>query len=232
MSEPQYVAIAGKFARDIRSGKLMPGTQLPSYAELTTKHNVSAIVIRAAVDLLISQGLVRTVPRRGTFVADRPNLVRVSPERQLEDPEETFRSESDDESEQKVVIDRHVQEVSASDEVAAALGLKPGTRVTHTITRASEDRRPISISDTYQPIGIEGISSATFLEETLSDSLPTATHAEWLRASPGGLVKSVYQRFIAPGDQVVMISYVSYPRDRYEAFVFRMSLNPTDATKA
>lgn len=232
MSEPQYVAIAGKFARDIRSGKLMPGTQLPSYAELTTKHNVSAIVIRAAVDLLISQGLVRTVPRRGTFVADRPNLVRVSPERQLEDPEETFRSESDDESDQKIVIDRHVQEVSASDEVAAALGLKPGTRVTHTITRASEDRRPISISDTYQPIGIEGISSATFLEETLSDSLPTATHAEWLRASPGGLVKSVYQRFIAPGDQVVMISYVSYPRDRYEAFVFRMSLNPTDATKA
>ncbi|MFD3594798.1 GntR family transcriptional regulator [Nocardia sp. NPDC058640] len=230
MSEPQYVAIAGKFARDIRSGKLMPGTQLPSYAELTTKHNVSAIVIRAAVDLLISQGLVRTVPRRGTFVADRPNLVRVSPERQLEDPEETFRSESDDESEQKVVVDRHVQEVSASDEVAAALGLKPGTRVTHTITRASEDGRPISISDTYQPIGVEGIAGATFLEETISDSLPTATHAEWLRASPGGLVKSVYQRFIAPGDQVVMISYVSYPRDRYEAFVFRMSLNPADAT--
>lgn len=232
MSEPQYVAIAGKFARDIRSGKLMPGTQLPSYAELTARHNVSAIVIRAAVDLLISQGLVRTVPRRGTFVTDRPNLVRVSPERQLEDPEETFRSESDDESEQKVVIDRHVQEISASDEVSAALGLKPRARVTHTITRASEDGRPISISDTYQPTGVDGISGATFLEETISDSLPTATHAEWLRASPGGLVKSVYQRFIAPGDEVVMISYVSYPRDRYDAFVFRMALNPADVTDA
>lgn len=222
MSEPAYVSIAGEFAREIRSGALRPGTQLPSYAELASRHNVSDIVIRQAIDLLNRQGLVRSVPRRGTFVADRPNLIRVSPERQLEDPEDTYARESD----QAIVIDRHKQEINASDAVAADLGLKPGTRVTHEVVRASEDGRPISISDNYQPVGVEGTTAATFLEETISDSLPTALHAEWLGVAPGTLVKSVQQRFISPGDQVLMLSYVSYPRDRYEAFVFRMALNP------
>ncbi|MGY4102707.1 GntR family transcriptional regulator [Nocardia sp. R16R-3T] len=222
MSEPAYVSIAGEFAREIRSGALRPGTQLPSYAELAARHGVSDIVIRSAIDLLGSQGLVRSVPRRGTFVADRPNLVRVSPERQLEDPEDTYARESD----QAIAIDRHKQEISASDSVAAAMGLKAGTRVTHEIVRASEDGRPISISDSYQPIGVEGTAAATFLEETVSDSLPTSLHAEWLGVTAGTLVKSVQQRFIGPEDQVLMLSYVSYPRDRYEAFVFRMALTP------
>ncbi|MGW5440838.1 GntR family transcriptional regulator [Nocardia asteroides] len=228
MSEPAYVSIAGEFAREIRSGALRPGTQLPSYAELTARYNVSDIVIRSALDLLTSQGLVRTQRRRGTFVADRPNLVRVSPERQLEDPEDTFARES----EKAVVVDRHKQEVSASDEVATILGVKPGTRVSHEVVRASEDGRPISISDSYQPLGIEGTEDATFLEETVSDALPTEMHAEWLGVSPGTLVKSVVQRFIAPGEQVLMVSYISYPRDRYDAFVFRMTLEaaPPKAT--
>ncbi|MGW5314444.1 GntR family transcriptional regulator [Nocardia thailandica] len=222
MSEPAYVSIAGEFAREIRSGALRPGTQLPSYAELTARYKVSDIVIRAALDLLASQGLVRSQRRRGTFVADRPNLVRVSPERQLEDPEDTFARESD----LDVVVDRHRQEVAANDEVAAILGVKPGTRITHEIVRASEDGRPISISDSYQPPGVEGTAGATFLEETISDALPTSLHAEWLQISAGNLVKSVVQRFIGPGDEVLMVSYISYPRDRYDAFVFRMALEP------
>ncbi|MFC9964906.1 GntR family transcriptional regulator [Nocardia ignorata] len=222
MSEPAYVSIAGELAREIRSGALRPGTQLPSYAELSARYNVSDIVVRSALDLLTSQGLVRSQRRRGTFVTDRPNLVRVSPERQLEDPEDTFARES----EKAIEVDRHKQEVAASDAVAAVLGVKPGTRVTHEIVRASEEGRPISISDSYQPLGVEGTADATFLEETVSDSLPTATHAEWLGVSAGTLVKSVVQRFISADDQVLMVSYVSYPRDRYEAFVFRMSLTP------
>ncbi|MGO4614406.1 GntR family transcriptional regulator [Nocardia sp. 2YAB30] len=222
MSEPAYVSIAGEFAREIRSGALRPGTQLPSYAELTARYNVSDIVIRSAIDLLTRQGLVRTQRRRGTFVADRPNLVRVAPERQLEDPEDTFARESD----QDVAVDRHKQEVPVSDAVAAVLGVKPGERVSHEVVRASEGGRPISISDSYQPLGVEGTTDATFLEETISDALPTEMHAEWLRTTPGALVKSVVQRFIAADEQVLMVSYVSYPRDRYDAFVFRMSLEP------
>ncbi|MGX1775391.1 GntR family transcriptional regulator [Nocardia brasiliensis] len=221
MAEPAYVSIAGEIARDIRSGALAPGTQLRSYSEMSKRYNVSEIVIRRVVDLLLRQGLVYTVERRGTFVADRPNLVRVSPERQMEDPEVTFGNESSDE----VAIERDSEQVAATAEVAKALKVPVGDEVTYVATRATEGGRPISISDTYQLPGVD-VATADVLEETIADRPPTAAHAEWLGTASGELVKSVQQRFLTRGGRVLMISDVSYPRDRYDAFVFRMNLNP------
>lgn len=220
MTEPAYVAIAGEYARRIRHGELPPGTQLPSYAEIAKKRGVSDIVVRKALELLHGQGLVRSVRRRGIFVANRPNLVRVSPERQMQGPEDTFGNESDGE----IQIDRETERVRATDELAETFGLSPNDEITHVITRASEDGQSISISDTYQPLDIMGTSDATILEETVTDQLPTPTHAEWLHTAPGDLVKAVHQRFLAADGKVIMISDVSYPRDRYDAFVFRMTL--------
>lgn len=220
MAEPAYVRIAGDYARRIRGGELAPGTQLPSYAEIAQQNGVSDIVVRKALELLQSQGLVRSVRRRGIFVADRPNLVRVSPERQMETAEQSFQNESD----QKIKVERETRQVSATTELAESLGVAEGQEVNHVITRATENGRPISISDTYHPLDVTDISGAAFLEETISDQLPVASHAEWLRTTPGDLVKTVHQRFLDGDDRVIMISDISYPRDRYDAFVFRMSL--------
>jgi GntR family transcriptional regulator len=227
MPEPAYVSIAGEYARRIRGGQLPPGTQLPSYAEIAERNAVSDIVVRKAIELLHSQGLVRSVRRRGIFVADRPNLVRVSPERQMEDPETTFSHEST----QAIRVDRETKQVPATDELAEIFQLSAGDVLTHVITRASEDGRPISISDTYQPTNVTDTSAATVLEETVADRLPAPSHREWLRTAPGNLVKTVHQRFFAGDDRVIMVSDVSYPRDRYDAFVFRMSLAPAITTK-
>ena len=220
MAEPAYVAIAGEYAQRIRGGLLPPGTQLPSYAEIAERHSVSDIVVRKAIELLQNQGLVRSVRRRGNFVADQPNLVRVSPERQMEDPETTFSNESD----QGVVVDRDTEQVPASEELAELFDLAPGEAITHVITRASEGGRPISISDTYQPIDVVDVSAAAYLEETIADRLPPSEHAQWLRIDSGDLVKTVHQKFTMVDGRVVMISDVSYPKDRYDAFVFRMTL--------
>jgi GntR family transcriptional regulator len=220
----RYVSLAADYARQIRTGVLPPTMQLPSYAEIARKYNVSEIVVRKALDVLKSQGLVRSVPRRGIFVADRPNLVRISPERQLEDPEETFGHESN----QEVRIDRSLSQVPASDDVAEAFGIGAGEPVTWTVVRASEGDRPISISDSYQPIGVVGTSGAAILEETVADRLPAPSHAEWLQVPPGNVVKTVHQRYITPDGRVIMLSDVSYPRDRYDAFVFRMVLDPDE----
>ncbi|WP_026400690.1 GntR family transcriptional regulator [Actinomadura rifamycini] len=220
MAEPAYVRIAGEYARRIRDGKLAPGTQLPSYAEIAQQNGVSDIVVRKALELLQSQGLTRSVRRRGIFVADRPNLIRVSPERQLETAERSFQNETD----QQVRVEREVQQLPATNELAEALGISAGEEISHVLTRTTEGGRPISISDTYHPLDVVDISGAAFLEETISDKLPSAVHAEWLRTTPGDLVKTVHQRFIAADDRIVMISDVSYPRDRYDAFVFRMAL--------
>ncbi|WP_280268687.1 GntR family transcriptional regulator [Nocardia wallacei] len=223
MAEPAYVSIAGEFARRIRSGELPPGMQLPSYAEIAAQNKVSDIVVRKAIELLQSQGLVRAVRRRGVFVADRPNLIRISPERQMEDPEVTFGNEADSD----VQISRTTERVPATDELAEAFGVPVGEEITHIITRAADGGRPISVSDTYQPLDIADWTSAAVLEETVSDRLPTPTHAAWLGTTPGDLVKTVHQRYINTEGRVIMVSDVSYPRDRYDAFVFRMTLTPT-----
>lgn len=220
MTQPAYVSIAGEYARRIRSGELPPGMQLPSYAEIAKEQGVSDIVVRKVIELLRSQGLVRPVRRRGIFVADRPNLVRLSPERQLQDPEVTFGTES----EREIEVDREEVQVSATEELAEALGVTPGDEVKLVVTRVAEGGRPISISDTYQPLDAPDLSTATDLEETISDQLPSAVHAEWLRTTPGDLVKSVRQHYITGDGRVIMVSHVSYPMDRYDAFVFRMKL--------
>ncbi len=220
MTEPAYVAIAADYARQIRSGALPAGTQMRSLNELTARHDVSKIVVIQAMQLLERQGLVRTVPRRGTFVTDHPNLVRVAPERQMEDPEDTFGHESDLE----VRVERTSEELAASEELADDFAISIGDHVLHTVTRATEDGRPISISDTYQPIGVPDISAAVILEETVADRLPLDSHAAWLGTPAGDIVKSVRQRYLGPGDTVLMLSEISYPRDRYDAFVFRMEL--------
>ncbi|MFD0687338.1 GntR family transcriptional regulator [Actinomadura fibrosa] len=220
MAEPAYVRIAGEYARRIRGGDLPPGTQLPSYAEIAQQNGVSDIVVRKALELLQRQGLVRSVRRRGIFVADRPNLVRVSPERQMETAERSFQNETD----RQIHVERETEQSPAAGDLVEALGVHEGEEIKHVITRATEDGQRISISDTYHSVQVTDISGAAFLEETISDQLPTAPHADWLQTPPGDLVKTVHQRFIAADGRVIMISDISYPRDRYDAFVFRMTL--------
>jgi GntR family transcriptional regulator len=221
MTDPAYVRIAGHYARRIRTGELRPGTQLPSYAEIAQESSVSDIVVRRAIELLQSQGLVRSVRRRGNFVADRPTLARVSPERQMESAESTFTAESDHD----VRVERDTTRVPAGEELGELFGLSAEDEVVlHTLTRATEDGRPISISDTYQPVNVADITSAVFLEETLADRLPTPAHAEWLRTAPGDLVKTVRQQFLTGDRRTIMVSNVTYPRDRYDEWVFRMRL--------
>ncbi|WP_330181859.1 GntR family transcriptional regulator [Nocardia sp. NBC_01503] len=229
MKDPAYVAIAADYAHQIRSGSLPAGTQLRSLNEMVERHKVSKIVIIEAIRLLERQGLVRTVPSRGTFVTDHPNLVRIAPERQMEDPEDTFRHESGGD----IRIERESERMRATQELADAFAIDQGSELMHVITRALENGRPISISDTYRPVGVPDISAALFLEESVADRLPSSSHGEWLRTPTGGLVKAVRQRYLGTDDQVLMISDISYPHDRYDAFVSRMALtNPPKQSRA
>jgi GntR family transcriptional regulator len=223
--QPAYVRIAGEIARNIRGGTLPTGSQLPSYPELAAQHSVSEIVIRQAIALLRSQGLVRTVERRGAFVADRPSLVRVAPERQAETAETSYANESSN-----VQVDREEHEVTAPPDVAEMLGVSAGSNITCAVTRVAADGRPASISTTY--LIPDDPRKVTDLEETYAQRLPADEHAAWLGASPGETAPTIQQRFLTSNDEAVMVSTISYPRDRYEAFVFRMKLPQQSETDA
>jgi GntR family transcriptional regulator len=219
MVEPGYVRIAGGIARRIRSDELQPGAQLPSRAELAEAHGVSEIVAREAIGLLRSQGLVRSVERRGVFVAQRPSLLRVSPERQLETAEDSFANESG-----RVDIERYPSgQIPAPDDIAELLGLTAGGDVAHVMTCITVEGRPVTISDSYWPPDIDGVNGATVMEETLSIRPPTEGHGAYLGTPPGELVVTIRQQFLR-GDQPALVANVTYPLDRYSAYVFRMPL--------
>jgi len=66
---PLYYQIMRDLKEQIVSGRLCPGDQLPSEAELTRHFGVSRVVIRRALLILHEQGLIVKIKGKGTFVA-------------------------------------------------------------------------------------------------------------------------------------------------------------------
>lgn len=67
----------------IRSGKLGPGVQLPTEAELCESFEVSRTVVREAVARLRSEGLVIPRQGKGVFVSEAPLTSYVIPDQDL-----------------------------------------------------------------------------------------------------------------------------------------------------
>ena len=67
---PLYVQLARILTAQIAAGKLAPHDPLPSEAYLQQEYGVSRATVRRAVAHLRDQGVVYTLPQRGTFVAE------------------------------------------------------------------------------------------------------------------------------------------------------------------
>jgi|HubBroStandDraft_4_1064222.scaffolds.fasta_scaffold726427_2 DNA-binding GntR family transcriptional regulator len=65
-SQHPYLQLAGRLRERIRSGQI--SARLPSLSDLTSETGLAVGTVRRAIDLLAEEGLVRTVPGRGTFV--------------------------------------------------------------------------------------------------------------------------------------------------------------------
>lgn len=64
--EHPYVQLAAQLRSRIESGELT--STLPSIMELTEETGLAVNTVRRAIKLLIDEGVVYTVPGRGTFV--------------------------------------------------------------------------------------------------------------------------------------------------------------------
>ncbi len=65
-----------RFAQQILTGQLPPGTRLGVEREIAVQYGMSRNTWRNALALLEAQGLVRRVPRRGAFVTGQPTEKR------------------------------------------------------------------------------------------------------------------------------------------------------------
>lgn len=66
---PAYLQIVDELSEAIRAGSLAPGTALPSIAQLGEQFDVSASVVKAAISVLRTQGLVIGQQGKGVFVS-------------------------------------------------------------------------------------------------------------------------------------------------------------------
>jgi GntR family transcriptional repressor for pyruvate dehydrogenase complex len=70
--KPLSTVVAESLSEKISSGRLQPGVQLPTEAELCAEYDVSRTVIREAVARLRSEGMVIPHQGRGMFVSEAP----------------------------------------------------------------------------------------------------------------------------------------------------------------
>ncbi len=70
-AEFPFVQLAHQLRDAITSGEFPPGRKLPSIDDIVKDTGLSPMTIRRAFKMLSDEGLVRIVPGRGTFVADR-----------------------------------------------------------------------------------------------------------------------------------------------------------------
>ncbi len=74
---PTYLAITNALEKEIRSGKLPPGTRLPPQRDLADQLNVSVTTITRAFAAAVERGLVVGEVGRGTFVRMTPPVGEV-----------------------------------------------------------------------------------------------------------------------------------------------------------
>ena len=69
-SAPEYVyrQLANALRARIASGEFPPRSRIPSLRQLEDEYQVAPMTVRRAVDVLVEEGLVVTMPGRGTFV--------------------------------------------------------------------------------------------------------------------------------------------------------------------
>ncbi|MEW6047853.1 MAG: GntR family transcriptional regulator, partial [Bacillota bacterium] len=63
-----YQQLKEGILHDISSGRLGAGAKLPSERELCRAYSVSRVTVRRAILDLVSEGILETVPGKGTYV--------------------------------------------------------------------------------------------------------------------------------------------------------------------
>ncbi|WP_214107247.1 GntR family transcriptional regulator [Acrocarpospora catenulata] len=67
-----YLQIADDLRSKIKTGELAPGAALPSTAQLCSRYEVSASVVKAAISVLRTEGYIVGQQGKGVFVTDKP----------------------------------------------------------------------------------------------------------------------------------------------------------------
>ncbi|HEY2125611.1 MAG TPA: GntR family transcriptional regulator [Streptosporangiaceae bacterium] len=168
MPDPMYRVIAGDLRRQIESGELPRGSQLPTEIELREAYDASRNTVRDAIKALITRGLVETRPGQGTFVTARivPFVTTLTGDPEtasggegntyLQEVQAGLRTPQD--SVPKVEI------LDANDMIAAELELTDDRMVIGRSQERSIDGTPWSLQVSYYPMRFVSQGAARLLQ--------------------------------------------------------------------
>ncbi|MGW3625471.1 GntR family transcriptional regulator [Streptomyces sp. NPDC000880] len=249
----RYEKVSDDLRRKIAGGELAAGDRLTAETVLAAEYKVSLPTLRQALSALEAEGLIEKRHGRGNFVrqprqrAERSNLrhqwekdrARAS----LDVRGQTGATEHDTGlGIHQLAFHAEYRRIEASDDLAQALGLDPGTAVLERTyrTRSQEEGEPLNIARSYLPyelvaknpdlldetaepwpggtqnqlhtVGIE----LDRIEETITARPPTIEESEELGIGPGVSVMEVRKTCYDITGRVVEVADVVLPGDRYK----------------
>jgi GntR family transcriptional regulator len=152
---PAYIQIADDLRSRIIDGEQRGGDRLPTEAELMADYGVSRIVVRQAIEVLRSEGLVVTQRGKGTYVREqRPRERRVVGHLYAGRATTSPFASSARASGMRPEWEYQTRRTTAPQAIAERLKIKPGDAVMRTHYRFFADRDPVMLSTSYEPLAI------------------------------------------------------------------------------
>ncbi len=167
--------IANALEAEIAAATLAPGARLPTEALLAARFAVNRHTVRRALEELSRNGLIRIEQGRGSFVAEDVLDYTVGPRTRFS---EWVRQHNKEPSGQLLDL----REAAADSTVAAALGLRAGTRIIRLERLGLADGRPVSLGSHHFPAArIPGLLAHLRAEPTITAALAAAGIADYRR---------------------------------------------------
>lgn len=238
---PLYQQLAAALRRQIISGALRVGGQLPTEPALADEYGMSRNTVRQAIGLLESEGLVRAIQGKGTFVSDpksaplpyRASLVHNRSQRASGTT--AWRRDLRDfgrEGEEIVTVERR----PAPEDIAGLLGLEVGELVIVRRRVQLDGGKPTALADSWFPAAlVEGTEiaepagildgsdqamarlglEATHRHDTITARMPTPDESRALRIAKGVPVLLVAGTEFTGNQQPVEVFRRTLPADRH-----------------
>lgn len=139
---PAYRQMYASLKKDIKEGKYIPGTFLPTESEMEKIYGVSRTTVRRAIGMLANEGYLSVTQGRGTEVQDISTSQRLN---KITSFTETLRQRGYKVSTQGLAQEK----ITAPDFIREALSLKEGDLVYHIQRVQCADGRPICLMEDY-----------------------------------------------------------------------------------
>lgn len=183
-SQPAYIQIVETMKQQIIDGDLADGAPVPSVRELAESWGISRSTAEKALSALRAEGLVHSIPGRGTFVSTQAlghspgdRHFRASRTGKIYPPDQHARILA-------------AELIVAPDHVAEALGLDPGSLVIRRLRATYRGDTPVSTSTSWHP-------------GTLAERAPKLLELERMKGGTAGYIEQTTGRVATHGrDQV------------------------------